>query len=147
MSLRNYWYCKRQIFDILLILILLILIEKHICPRPPTAILAFKWTIAHPSPSVFHADQRGMRGFLIWTFWPEFWQAILAPMGIPSISNTRDCFWSILLKKEVVRNGKISHLKPFPDPLDIWVRLWSHPQPHGGPQLQQQQGLFWEHSS
>ena len=35
--------------------------------------LAFRPTIAHPTPSVFHADQRGMRKFLIWTLGPEFW--------------------------------------------------------------------------
>ena len=40
---------------------------------PTTAILAFKWTITHPTPSVFHADQRGMRAFFIRTLWPEFW--------------------------------------------------------------------------
>ena len=40
-----------------------ILIEKHICPLPPTAILAFRPSIIHPTPSVFDADQRGMLAF------------------------------------------------------------------------------------
>ena len=37
-----------------------ILIEKHICPPYPSAILAFRPSITHPTPSVFHADQGGM---------------------------------------------------------------------------------------
>ena len=31
----------------------------------PTANLTLRWTFAHPTPSVFHADQRGGVGFLI----------------------------------------------------------------------------------
>ena len=38
-----------------------------------TAILALSASIADPTPSVFHAGQRGMRKFLIWTLGPEFW--------------------------------------------------------------------------
>ena len=38
----------------------------------PTANLAFRPNIAHPTPSVFDADQRGMRTFLIGTLGPEF---------------------------------------------------------------------------
>ena len=29
-----------------------------------TAILTFKWPLTHVTPSVFHADQRGMLAFL-----------------------------------------------------------------------------------
>ena len=62
----------------------------------PTANLAFRWTIAHLTPSVFHTDQRSMWTFLIRTLWPEFWQAILASMGNPNISKARDWFRRIL---------------------------------------------------
>ena len=49
---------------------------------PATAILAFKWNIAHPPPSVFHADHCAMCSFLIRTLWPEL-QAHSIPMGGP----------------------------------------------------------------
>ena len=39
----------------------------------PTASLAFRQPKGHPTPSVFHADQRGIGGFLIWTLGPELW--------------------------------------------------------------------------
>ena len=47
--------------------------RKALLSRSPTAILAFKWIITYPTPSFFHADQRGMRAFLIQTLGPEFW--------------------------------------------------------------------------
>ena len=37
-------------------------------------------------------------------------------------------------------------MKFFVDPL-IWVKLWDHTHPHGGPQHQQGQGLILEHTS
>ena len=46
--------------------------RKALLSRSPTANLAFRRTIAHPTPSVFHADQRGMRPFLIQTLGLEF---------------------------------------------------------------------------
>ena len=39
----------------------------------PTANLALKPLFMHPTPLVFHPDQRGMRGFLIRTLGPELW--------------------------------------------------------------------------
>ena len=53
-------------------LILAHLDRKAHLSRPTTAILAFTWTITHPTPSVLHADQRGVRPFLIWTLGLEF---------------------------------------------------------------------------
>ena len=47
--------------------------RKALLSRPATAILAFKWTITHHTPSVFCADQRGNRRFFIQTLGPEFW--------------------------------------------------------------------------
>ena len=41
--------------------------------RWSTANLAFRWTLTHVTPSVFHAEQRSGCAFLIWTLWPEFW--------------------------------------------------------------------------
>ena len=38
-----------------------------------TASLAFRQPLSHPTPSVFHADQRGIGGFLIGTLGPELW--------------------------------------------------------------------------
>ena len=38
-----------------------ILIEKHICPGPTTANLAFRWPLTYATPSVFHADRLDMR--------------------------------------------------------------------------------------
>ena len=38
-----------------------------------TASLAFRKSKGHPTPSVFHADQRGIEEFLIWTLGPELW--------------------------------------------------------------------------
>ena len=61
-----------------------ILIEKHICPRPATANFASRKTIAYPTPSVFHADQRGMCPFLIRTPGPEFWGPSPSPWGTPA---------------------------------------------------------------
>ena len=40
--------------------------------RPATANLAFRLPLTYPTPSVFHADQRGMRTFFIRTLGPEF---------------------------------------------------------------------------
>ena len=45
--------------------------RKTLLSRPATAILALKWNITHHTPSVFHADQRGNRRFLIRTLGPE----------------------------------------------------------------------------
>ena len=47
--------------------------RKALLSRSPTAILAFMWTITHLTPSVFHADQRDNRKFLIRPLGPEFW--------------------------------------------------------------------------
>ena len=47
-----------------------------------TANLAFRPNIAHPTPSVFDADQRGMRTFLIRTLGPEL-QRYPHPHGGP----------------------------------------------------------------
>ena len=47
-------------------------IEKHFCLLYLTANLAFRSSIAHTTRSVFHADQRDMRTFLIRTLGPEF---------------------------------------------------------------------------
>ena len=41
--------------------------------RSPLANLAFRWPLTYPTPSVFHADQRGMRGFLIRILGLELW--------------------------------------------------------------------------
>ena len=102
--------------------------------RSPLANLAFRWPLTYPTPSVFHADQRGMRRFLIRTLWPEFWQATLASMGNHNISNIRDCFWSILHKRDFVRHSKISHLKLFPDPSrHLGEVLEPSPTPWGTP--------------
>ena len=46
--------------------------KAHLAPCF-TANLPFGGNIAHPTPSVFHADQRGGGTFLIWTLWLEFW--------------------------------------------------------------------------
>ena len=46
--------------------------RKALLSRPLMANLAFEPSIGHPTPSVFHADQRGMFGFLIRTLGLEF---------------------------------------------------------------------------
>ena len=46
-----------------------------------TAILAFRWTVPYQTSPVFHADQRGMGGFLIRTLGPEF-QGYPHPHGV-----------------------------------------------------------------
>ena len=47
--------------------------RKALLSLSATAILAFKWTITHHTPSVFCPDRRGNRRFLIQTLGPEFW--------------------------------------------------------------------------
>ena len=54
-------------------LVIFYLNRKTHLSRAPTAILAFKWTNAHPTPSVFHADQLDVCKFLIRTLGLEFW--------------------------------------------------------------------------
>ena len=46
--------------------------KAHLAPNS-TANLQFRGKMAYPTPSVFHADQRGGGTFLIWTLWLEFW--------------------------------------------------------------------------
>ena len=50
-----------------------ILIERHIWTLAPRRIYPFRGNIAHPTPSVFHAEQRGGSAFLIRILWLEFW--------------------------------------------------------------------------
>ena len=49
------------------------LYRKGLKARYLTARLAFRQPLRHPTHSVFHADQRGIGGFLILTLGPEFW--------------------------------------------------------------------------
>ena len=47
--------------------------RKALLSLSPTASLAFMLPLTYPTPSVFHADQRGMINIWIRTLWPEFW--------------------------------------------------------------------------
>ena len=47
--------------------------RKTLLSRPLTASLVLRQSLAHPTPSVFHADQRGVRKFFIRTLGPEIW--------------------------------------------------------------------------
>ena len=49
------------------------LYRKGLKAMYPTASLAFRHPKGHPTPSVFHADQRGIGAFLIWTLGLELW--------------------------------------------------------------------------
>ena len=82
-----------------------------------TAILAFRPSITHHTPSVFDADQRGIGQFFLSGLGTWKSGLNLNPMGDPTISSARSWFFSILHGREVVRHSKISHLKLFPDPL------------------------------
>ena len=61
-----------------------ILIEKHICPLPPTAILAFRQSIIQQTPSVFDADQRGIGQFFLSGLGHQKFGLNLNPGGNPT---------------------------------------------------------------
>ena len=51
----------------------------------------------------------------------------------------RLCSWNY---NQIQLKRRIIDLTFFQIPLDIWVKFWGHPHPHGGPQCQQGQGLI-----
>ena len=98
-----------------------------------TASLAFRWPLTYPTPSVFHADQRGMINIWIRTLWPEFWSNP-CPHGGPQhqqdqgkISEHTLSKIFCLAKTELVIGNF------FLIPPDNWFELWGFPYPDGGP--------------
>ena len=117
--------------------------KAHLAPCF-TANLPFGGNIAHPTPSVFHADQHGGGTFLIPTLWPQFWGPSSSPWGSPTSARPGTDFRACFIKNTLLGIIKLVIWNFFLTLPDIWVRFWSHPQPHGEPQHQQGQELTLE---
>ena len=81
-----------------------------------------------------------MVGELFWspTLWPQFWGPSSSPWGSPTSARPGTDFRACFIKNTLLGIIKLVIWNFFLTLPDIWVRFWSHPQPHG--ELQHQQG-------